>query len=208
MAGKLLTEELALQLTEMLLQNDKTIRDDLQKKIDNISVTGGVSPTITLARTDEDDGVIITVTDVDGTESIIVYDGKDGINGKNAQVAKIEPIVGGNRVTFTYYDDSNTAQTSAVEIMNGKNGVSVASARIENGNELILVLSDSSEISAGAITIDESNLSLENYYDKPTIDQLLADQKEELTNYIDEKVVETVDEKVELTTEEDIANLF
>ena len=33
--------------------------------------------------------------------------------------------------------------------MNGQNGVSIANARIDNGDELILELSDGNEISAG-----------------------------------------------------------
>lgn len=203
--AKLLTDELALHLTEKLLQNDKDIKDELQSKIDSINVgESGQSPTISLSHTETDDGVIITVTDVNGTQSIIVYDGKNGTNGKNAQVAKIEPIVGGSRITFSYYDDSNVQQTSSVEIMNGENGLSIASARIENGNELILVLSDSSEISAGQITIDSSNLNLEGFYNKTEIDELLAKQKICLEKYVDGKI----DEAVDVVSSDDINGLF
>ncbi|MBQ4523347.1 MAG: hypothetical protein IJA10_10420 [Lachnospiraceae bacterium] len=131
-----------------------------------------------------------------------------GENGKNVVVAKIEPIVGGNRVTFSYYDDNNVQQSDSLEIQNGTDGVSVANARIENGNELILVLSNAQEINAGTITIDESNLSLGNYYDKAEIDTLLSNQKQEFEEYIDEKVIETVDTKMDVVTEDDITNLF
>ena len=64
---KLLTDELALQLTESLLQNDKNIKDDLQSKLDAFNVT--------VSRTTDDKGVIITVTDENGTNSVTVYDG-------------------------------------------------------------------------------------------------------------------------------------
>lgn len=198
---KLFTEELALELTKKLLQNDKDIRDDLQAKINAVSngTGGGTSPIITLARTLEDDGVIITVTDLTGTNSVTVY---DGLHGKNAQVAKIEPIVGGNRVTFTYFDDDNIQQISELEVMNGKDGISVTSARIENGNILYLGLSDGTEINAGTITIDSSNLSLDNYYTKSQVDEKLDTLKIELDALMDKKL----DERV--ISSDDIQKLF
>lgn len=54
--------------------------------------------------------------------------------------------------------------------MNGQNGVSIANARIDNGDELILELSDGNEISAGRIAIDPNNINLANYYNKQEID--------------------------------------
>ena len=134
--------------------------------------------------------------------------GAKGKNGENVTIAKIEPIVGGNRVTFSWYDDNDTQQSSSIEIMNGKDAVSIASARVENGNELILGLSDGTELDPVTITIDSSNISLDGYYSATEIDTLLENQKTELTEYIDEKVTETVDDKVDTATEEDINNLF
>ena len=200
---KLFTEELALELTRKLLQNDKDIRDDLQEKINAVSngTGGGTSPIITVVRTPEDDGVIITVTDISGSNSVTIY---DGLNGKNAQVAKIEPIIGGNKITFLYYDDENIQQISELEIMNGKDGISVSSARIENGNKLYLGLSDGSEIEVGTISIDSSNLSLDNYYNKTEIDEKLETLKIELDDLIDEKL----NENVKTISTEEIENLF
>lgn len=200
---KLFTEELALELTRKLLQNDKDIRDDLQEKINAVSngTGGGTSPIITVVRTPEDDGVIITVTDISGSNSVTIY---DGLNGKNAQVAKIEPIIGGNKITFLYYDDENIQQISELEIMNGKDGISVSSARIENGNKLYLGLSDGSEIEVGTISIDSSNLSLDNYYNKTEIDEKLETLKIELDDLIDEKL----NENVKTISSEEIENLF
>lgn len=213
--AKLLTDELALVLAEELLKNDKVIRDDLQAKIDNISTSTGTSPTVTMERTAEDDGVIITVTDINGTSSIIVRDGargEKGENGKNAKVAKIEPIVGGSRITFSYYDDTNVEQTSNVEIMNGSDGAFVTSARIEDGNELILILSNGDEISAGAISISSEDLNLDGYYTSVQIDELLANQQTVIYEYIDTtvdtKVTIKFDETVDTASEEDINSLF
>ena len=138
--------------------------------------------------------------------------GTQGANGKNAQVAKIEPIVGGNRVTFTYYDDAQVMQNSSVEIMNGVDGVSITSARVDNGNTLVLGLSDGNEITAGTIAIDSSNLNLDGYYDAQTIDTLLAVQKSDLETYVDITVETKVEEKVDGTvgtvSSDDITNLF
>lgn len=200
---KLFTDELALELTRKLLQNDKDIKDELQRKIDAISngTGGGTSPIITIARTPDDDGVIITVTDLNGTNSVIV---NDGINGKNAQIAKIEPIVDGNRITFSYYDDDDNYQTLAMEVMNGEKGTSVANARIDNGNELVLILSDDSEINAGKITINSDNLSLDNYYTAQQIDEKFNTFKIEL----DELLPEKIKENVTTISSEEIDNLF
>lgn len=202
---KILTDELALQLTKNLLQNDKSIKDDLQSQIDSISATSGSSsPTITIARTEADDGVIITVVDSNGTNSIVVYDGEAGANGKNVQVAKTEPIVGGNKITFSYYDENNIQQSSSLEIMNGEKGVSVSDARIENGNNLILSLSDGSEIDAGIISVDSSGLSLDNYYTKTEIDEKFETQRLSL----EELIKKQLDESIGTISSDEIENLF
>ena len=130
--------------------------------------------------------------------------GATGANGKNVVVAKVEPIIGGNKVTFLYYDDNNVSKTSFIEVMNGEQGTSIASARIEDGNELILKLTNDTEISAGKIVIDSSNLNLDNYYDKLTIDELFEKQEEKLKKYVDDKF----DETLGMVTSDDITNLF
>lgn len=187
MAEKLLNEELALYLTEKLLNNDKRLYDELVEKINNITLEQGVFPTISLQRTENDDGIIISVTDVNGTSSDTVYDGE---NGKNAQVAKIEPIVGGNRITFLYYDDSNTQQLASVDIMNGEDGTSVTSATIKDGNELILSMSDGTEVSAGVISIQSDNLTLDNYYTKEEVEQLIENKiTERISDVSSEEII-------------------
>lgn len=64
---RLLTDELALQLTESLLQNDKNIKDDLQAKLDAFDIT--------VSRTADDKGVVITIADGNETNSATIYDG-------------------------------------------------------------------------------------------------------------------------------------
>lgn len=133
--------------------------------------------------------------------------GARGENGKNVVVAKVEPIIGGNRVTFSYFDDQQIQRTEAIEIMNGSNGVSIANARIDGGNRLILGLSNGHEIDAGVITLDPNNINLTNYYNKIEIDGLLANQKQELIEYVDNSVVVKMD-KVDYVTSADIQGLF
>jgi len=142
----------------------------------------------------------------------IAYNGRkygiNGANGKNVVVAKVEPIINGNRVTFLYYDDNNVQQSSTLDVMNGERGVSIASAKVIDENELIFILSNGEEISAGKITIDSSNLTLDNYYTKTDIDTLLEKQKSDIETYLNEKVVEVINEKVDTIEQDDILDLF
>lgn len=64
-----------------------------------ISIMDGISPTMSMERTPTDDGIIITITNPDGTTSIsTVYDGKGGGSG--------EPIVEGERLIFKEDSDA------------------------------------------------------------------------------------------------------
>lgn len=50
-----------------------------QEWLDSINGEDGASPTMSIQRTSDDDGVVITITNPDGTEtSATVYDGKGG----------------------------------------------------------------------------------------------------------------------------------
>lgn len=130
--------------------------------------------------------------------------GTQGENGKNVVVAKVEPIIGGNRVTFSYFDDQNIPRSEELIVMNGKDGLSIANARIDNGDELILGLSDGNEISAGRIAIDPNNINLTNYYTSQEIDLKLDDLRLELDTLIPQKI----DEKFENITTNEIDAMF
>lgn len=45
-----------------------------------------------------------------------------GSNGKNATISSIEPIDGGNRVTFEYTDDNGSLQSVSIYVMDGQDG--------------------------------------------------------------------------------------
>ena len=57
------------------------------------------------------------------------------------------------------------------------------------------------------ITTDVDN-NLENYYSKEETDTLFTSQKDELPEYVDEKVSESVGEGIVTATDEDIDALF
>lgn len=129
--------------------------------------------------------------------------GAGAIVGKNVQVSKIEPIKGGNRVTFTYTLDNGTQENSFLEVMNGEQGASVVSANIDETSVLSFMLSNGEKITAGKITIDAGNVNLENYYTKEQTDKKFV-QLIELDNLISKKIEEVFD----IATQEEIKNIF
>lgn len=124
-------------------------------------------------------------------------------SGKNVQVAKIEPIIGGNRVTFTYYDDSNAQQISSMEVMNGENGVSIVDANVGDENILTLELSNGQTIVAGQITINSDELVLNDYYTKEQINDTFV-KKVDLNTLI-QNYLDSTFQKIE---SEEIKNIF
>ena len=129
--------------------------------------------------------------------------GAGAIVGKNVQVSKIEPIKGGNRVTFTYTLDNGKQENSYLEIMNGEQGASVVSANIDETSVLSFTLSNGEKIVAGKITIDAGNVNLENYYTKEQTEKKFV-QLIELDNLISKKI----DKTFEIATQEEIKNIF
>lgn len=129
--------------------------------------------------------------------------GAGAIVGKNVQVSKIEPIIGGNKVTFTYTLDDGTQHNSYLEVMNGEQGVSVISANIDEDGNLSFGLSNQETLYAGKITIDSSKISLENYYTKEQTDKKFIQSIE-----LDNLVLKTLNENFVAISSEEIINLF
>lgn len=129
--------------------------------------------------------------------------GAGAIVGKNVQVSKIEPIIGGNKVTFTYTLDDGTQHNSYLEVMNGEQGVSVISANIDEYGNLSFGLSNQETLYAGKITIDSSKISLENYYTKEQTDKKFIQSIE-----LDNLVLKTLNKNFVAVSSEEIINLF
>ena len=49
-------------------------------------------------------------------------EGAGAIKGKNCQIQSIEPITGGNRVTFAWYDGSDVLKSGTMDVMDGVDG--------------------------------------------------------------------------------------
>lgn len=48
--------------------------------------------------------------------------GGGAVVGKNVIISSIDPIDGGNRITFSYTLDDGTVKTSTMDVMDGKDG--------------------------------------------------------------------------------------
>lgn len=80
-------------------------------------------------------------------ESIL---GGGAIVGKNVIISNIEPINGGNRITFLYTLDNGIEKTSTLDVMNGEkgnnglDGVSIEKIELTSNSELKTILTDGS----------------------------------------------------------------
>lgn len=129
--------------------------------------------------------------------------GAGAIVGKNVQVSKIEPIIGGNRVTFTCTLDDGTQSNSYLDVMNGEKGDSITSASVDDDGNLSFVLSNGEILQAGVITIDSSKINLENYY---TRDQ--SDKKYVQSIELDNLILKAFNENFVAVSSEEIKSLF
>lgn len=77
----------------------------------------GVSPIITVAEVDG--GHLVTITDAEGTKSVVVENGEDGEPGRPgvSPTVLIETITGGHRVTI-----SDITGTKSFDVLNGSDG--------------------------------------------------------------------------------------
>lgn len=129
--------------------------------------------------------------------------GAGALVGKSVQVSKIEPIIGGNRVTFTYTLDNGTQRNSYLDVMNGEQGVSVVSSNIDGDGNLSFILSNGEVLQAGTITIESSKINLENYYTKEQTDKKFVQ-----TINLNHLVLKQIEEHFIAVTKEEINNLF
>ena len=92
-------------------------------------------------------------------------EGGGAIKGKNCTIDSIEPISGGQRVTFKWTLDDGTEQTTTMDVMNGVDGQDGADGQdgkgikrvyINNEEHLIIVYTDDTETDAGAIEVQSA----------------------------------------------------
>lgn len=78
--------------------------------------------------------------------------GGGAIKGKNCIVDSIMAITGGNRVTFKWTLDNGTVQTNYMDVMDGADGLGIASVDIDStNNHLIITYDDGTTHDAGEI---------------------------------------------------------
>lgn len=108
--------------------------------------------------------------------------GAGALVGKNVIVSKIEPIVDGNRITFTYTLDNGTQKNSQLDVMNGKQGISVVSATVDNNGFLSFKLSSGETISAGKILINMDNMNLDDLITQKITENFVPVTDEEIND--------------------------
>lgn len=133
----------------------------------------------------------------EGTEQDFI----NSLHGSDVTIAKIEPILGGQKISFLYYD-KGVQKIDSIDVFNGEDGVSVNEVKLEN-NILSFTLSNGQEITAGAIVIDESKLKLENYYTKEQADDRFVSKLE-----LDKLIGDYLSSVLTPVTEEQIRSYF
>lgn len=84
-------------------------------------------------------------------ESIL---GGGAIKGKNCTIQSITDITGGHVVTFKWTLDDGTERTNTMTVLNGDEGVSIASADVTEEGRLIITMTNGSLIDCGTVTGD------------------------------------------------------
>lgn len=118
-------------------------------------------------------------------------EGMGALKGKNCTISSIDPIKGGNRVTFTWTLDDGTPQTTTMDVIDGEDGASIVNMIIDDKGHLIVTLSNSAVIDAGEIpTISED------------VEQII---EEEVAKQIESQLQETIQDAVDKAVEEALA---
>lgn len=78
-------------------------------------------------------------------------EGAGAIKGKNCTVDSITSITGGHRVTFKWTLDSGTVLTDTMDVMDGNDGVGIASVDIDSNNHLIITYDNGGTYDAGEL---------------------------------------------------------
>lgn len=112
-----------------------------------------------------------TDSSIQGTSGVLA--------GKNCQITSISPIEGGNRVTFSWFDDNQVARSDSMDVMNGTGGDAVKVEQIlTKGTKIAVITVDGTPVSLYAPTGGGGSSTLDGLEDvdltKPTEGQVLA----------------------------------
>lgn len=99
--------------------------------------------------------------------------GGGAIKGKNCTIESIEPISGGQRVTFKWTLDDGTEQTTTMDVMNGvdgQDGKGIKSVAVNEESHLIITYTDDTTYDAGAIEVHSAVDSVNGKTGEVTLD--------------------------------------
>lgn len=134
--AKILSEDKALELTEMLLKNDKKIKNELEEKIDKIDIGGSTSESF-----DRDDLTAVTVGGLNSGSSIKDKTTKEVLESilfpyqKPTVSFTISP-------NTTIYETGNTISRIVFSITATKKSNNIQSIKIYNGSTLLTTITD------------------------------------------------------------------
>ena len=117
-------EEVERIVAEYIATNPPAPGEPGTDGVDGKDGTDGVSPTVTVEEIEN--GYRLTITDINGTNTVDILngvDGTDGANGSNgidgvSPTVTVEEIESGNRLTISDVNGENT-----IDILNGKDGI-------------------------------------------------------------------------------------
>jgi len=112
-------------------------------------------------------------------------DGLGAVRGKPCTIKKIEPIEGGNRVTFQWTGDSGAVQTLSLNIKDGKDAPTITNVELDALNRFVVSLSDGTSYTTAAIDFeqDPTNITYANVKE-PTVTNV----KQALDELINKKI--------------------
>jgi len=78
------------------------------------------------------------------------------IRGKPCTISSIEPIEGGNKVTYLWTDNAGSTRTSVMIVMDGQDGSDVTAIEIDENNHFVFTFSDGRTIDGGEVPCVDS----------------------------------------------------
>ena len=78
------------------------------------------------------------------------------IRGKPCTISSIEPIEGGNKVTYLWTDNAGSTRTSVMIVMDGEDGSEVTAIEIDENNHFVFTFSDGRTIDGGEVPCVDS----------------------------------------------------
>lgn len=132
--------------------------------------------------------------------------GEGSAKGKNCTIRSIEPIDGGNRITFSWSSDSGQASTSTLDVMNG---VSVSSVEKSLTDHLLVNFSDGTQKDAGELPKGEKGEQGDSAYEIAVTNGFSGTEAEWIASLKGEEgVLSPAQEAILNQTADDVATLM